>query len=461
MLDKVRRSILLRLTVSAGLGISLMAAATGIYLYSSFHHAITVTVAKDLVNTAKVLLHRLHEDQLPLDKEILDVGEHLQVRLTDSRKKVLLESKGMDQLVPMAIYPIPERPWTFMDGRKELGHSLTLLSVEYRDGWIQIARNHDIEDALLRKFRASLFRVLGLIPLLAAVIGYWFMHHALGPLKQLAQRAGNIRPETLKTRLDPTEFPRELEPIALALNDTLGRLEIAFTRLGEMNSDMAHDLRTPVHSLRLEVEGMLSRGEHSLETGESLSGMIETLDHMAALIEQMLFLARAEDPATKIERATLNAEALLQGAAAPFESIAEESQVTIAIDVSGDQELTGDPILLRRALHNLLANAIRHSRPGGRVILRASAQSGNRILEVEDQGEGIPSSILTRLGQRFLRGDPSRGQQRGGAGLGLAIVQSIVRLHGGTFEIQSQEGMGTRAMITLPEAFHEIQAQST
>lgn len=450
MLRGPRRSILLRLTVSAGLGISLMAAATGIYLYSSFRHAITVTVVKDLENTAKVLLHRLDEDHFPLDKEVLDVGEHLQVRVTDAGKKVRLESKGMDQSVPLAVYPLPEHPWTFREGRKELGHSLTLLSVEYSKGWIQIARNHDTEDALLRKFKTSLFRVLGVIPLLAAVIGYWFMRHALGPLKQLAERAGGIRPENLQTRLDPSEFPSELEPIAVSLNETLARLETAFTRLGEMNSDMAHDLRTPVHSLRLEVEGMLYRREHPPEMDESLSGMMETLDHMAAMIEQMLFLARAEDPATQIERANLDVMALLRSVAAPFESIAEESQVTIGIEISGDPELVGDSTLLRRAMHNLLANAIRHSRPGDQVILRASAGSGNCVLEVRDQGEGIPSSVLARVGQRFLRQDPSRGRQKGGAGLGLAIVQGIVRMHGGTFEIQSQEGVGSRTKITLP-----------
>ena len=94
------------------------------------------------------------------------------------------------------------------------------------------------------------------------------MRHALGPLKRLAERAGSIRPENLQARLDPAEFPSELEPIAVALNGTLARLELAFTRLGEMNSDMAHDLRTPVHSLRLEVEGMLYRREHPPEMDE-------------------------------------------------------------------------------------------------------------------------------------------------------------------------------------------------
>jgi len=450
MLEGFQRSILLRLTVSAGLGISLMAAATGIYLYSSFRHAITVTIVKDLENTAKVLLHRLNEDELPLDKEALEVGEHLLVRVTDSRKTVLLETKGMDQLVPMAIYPIPERPWTFLESRKDLGHNLTLLSMPYSKGWIQIARNHDTEDMLVRQFRTSLFSVLGVIPLLAALVGYWIMRNALRPLKRLAKRAGSIRPGNLQMRLDVSEFPSELEPIAVALNGTLARLELAFTRLGEVNSDMAHDLRTPVHSLRLELEGILSRREYPPELDEPLSGMMETLDHMAAVIEQMLFLARTEDPATQIQRSALDVEALLRGAAAPFESIAEDNQVTIEIEVSGHPELMGDPTLLRRALHNLLANAIRHSRPGGHVVLRASSESGNCILEVLDQGEGIPSSVVTRLGQRFLRTDPSRDQSKGGAGLGLAIVHSIVRMHAGTFEIQSREGIGSRTKITLP-----------
>lgn len=444
-----KRSILLRLTVSAGLGISLMAAATGIYLYSSFGHAIKVTVAKDLENTARVLLHRLDEDRHPLDKELLDVGEHLQVRVTDARKKVLLESKGMDQLAPVSIYPIPDRSWTLQEGRKDLGHSLTLMGVEYSKGFIQIARNHDTEDALLREFRTSLFRVLGVIPILAALVGFWFMRQALSPLKQLAQRAGSIRPENLRMRLDDSEFPSELAPIALALNETLARLERAFTRLGEVNSDMAHDLRTPIHSLRLEVEGLLARHEYPPQMDETLSGMMETLDHLATMIEQMLFLARAEDPATRIEQIALDVQGLLRSAMAPFESIAEEHQVTLIVEILGNPKLVGEATLLRRALHNLLANAIRHSRPGGQVIVRASSESGHCVLEVEDHGEGMASSTLAQVGQRFLRQDASRDPQKGGAGLGLAIVQSITRMHGGSFQIQSQEGAGTQARITF------------
>lgn len=451
MIKAFNHSILLRLMVFVGFATFLLPAATGIYLYSSFKHAISTTIDNDLRDAAKVLVHRIEEDRHPVDKEMLDVGEHLFIRIIDSKNTILIESKRMEQLVPRASYPVATTSWTFEEGRKELGHRVKLLTVSCSLGWIQIARMHDSEDALLRGFRTSLFAVLGIVPVLAAVGGFVLVRQSLRPLHELARRTGSISPENLTMRLDLAEFPRELAPLAEALNRTLSRLESSFTRLGEMNSDLAHELRTPVHSLRLELERLLS-APHARDIEEPLTGMMETLDHMSSVIEQMLFLARSEDPGTRIERAPLNIGQLLQGAVAPFTSLAEESGMTLEVEVLGEPVLKGDATLLRRALHNLVANALRHSSPGGSIHVRASTKGPNTVLAVVDQGEGIQPDLLLRLGQRFLRPDLSRSRKTGGAGLGLAIVQGIARMHGGSLEIESQPGLGTHVRLVLPIA---------
>lgn len=451
MIRTVNRSILLRLMIFVGFATFLLPAATGIYLYSSFRRAIAVTIEKDLRTTAQVLLHRVVDDGHPVDKELLDVGEHLLLRITDPNRRVLLQSRGMEQVVPLETYPIAASSWTFEEGRRDLGHRVKLLTVSYPGGWIQIARLHDTEDALLRGFMKSLIAVLGTIPLLSAMAGFVLVRQALTPLHELARRTGSIRPENLTMRLDLAEFPSELAPMAEALNRTLARLETSFTRLGEMNADLAHELRTPVHSLRLELEHLLS-GPHASEIEEPLTGMMETLDHMSAVIEQMLFLARSEDPATRVDLIPLDVSQLLHGAMAPFVSLAEESQVDIHAEVIGQPALRGDATLLRRALHNVLANALRHSQPGSRIHLRGLAEGHGTVLEVLDEGEGMKAELLNRLGQRFLRPDFSRSRKTGGAGLGLAIVQGIARMHGGSLEIQSQPGQGTRVRLVLPSA---------
>ncbi|HEU4950481.1 MAG TPA: ATP-binding protein, partial [Holophagaceae bacterium] len=187
----------------------------------------------------------------------------------------------------------------------------------------------------------------------------------------------------------------------------------------------------------------------SPESGERLGAAVESLDHMGALVEQMLFLARAEDPATALSLDSLDLSLTLSEAVRPFEPLAEERGLELLVLAPGGLTLRADPILLRRALHNLLANALRHTHEGT-ISLTAGEQDGAIWIEVRDTGEGIPPGLLPRLGQRFLRGDESRDRASGGTGLGLAIVQSILRLHGGRLEVASEPGKGTRARLVFP-----------
>jgi len=168
------------------------------------------------------------------------------------------------------------------------------------------------------------------------------------------------------------------------------------------------------------------------------------------VIEQMLVLARFEDPSTSIHPERLQADALIREAILPFEPLAEEKEIAIRLTSSPGLSLIGDSILLKRALHNLLGNAIRHSPKGALIRLSAVREGEACLLAVADQGEGIPADLLGQLGRRFVRQDTSRSRRSGGAGLGLAIVQGIARLHGGSLELQSTEGSGTVATVTIP-----------
>jgi two-component system heavy metal sensor histidine kinase CusS len=281
-------------------------------------------------------------------------------------------------------------------------------------------------------------------------VGLAIARNGLAPLRHLALQAQRIHPEALAARLQLEDTPVELAPLVEALNHSLSRLEAAFARLSALNADMAHELRTPVHSLRLETERILSQEDLPAATEDGLAGMMETLDHMAAMIGQMLFLARTEDPATVIQPVALEARELLLSAREPFESLAEEGDVRLEVSAPPALRVRGDATLLRRALHNLVDNAIRHAPPGSRVELRAEPSAAGATLVVRDQGEGIPAAFLTVLGQRFIRPDASRSRRTGGAGLGLAIVQSIVKLHGGQLEIRSDAERGTEVRMDFP-----------
>jgi len=447
---RLRRSLLLRLSLGFALTLSGLVGATGLYLYSSIEHIVYTQIDRDFINTAKLLSHKLDDDRLALDKEILDVGDHFLVRVMDHSSHVLLETHGMDKRFPLVCAPPEQGDWVWFDGPATADHSPRSLRIRYHGGWIQLSRDLKTEEILLKRFFNSMLALLAIAPLTGAAFGYWLVKMGLKPLRYLEDEAENLRPGNLGIRIDSRRLPTELAPLSQALNHSIARLESAFARLSELNSDVAHELRTPVHSLRLEAENILASGGLPEIVEEQLAGMMDTLDHMAALIEQMLFLARSEDPANQIEMLPMDVPELLMAVREPFVPLAEESRISVEVSAPEGLVLRGNATLLRRALHNLLANAIRHSIPASAVHLRALQGSDGITLEVEDQGEGIPKQFLANLGQRFVRTDVSRSRKRGGAGLGLAIVNGIAKLHGATLRIESEEGVGTVAKITFP-----------
>ncbi|HEY3401302.1 MAG TPA: ATP-binding protein [Geothrix sp.] len=450
MIDLLRRSLLVRLSLGFALTLSGLVGASGLFLYSSIEHIVYAQINRDFLNAAKLLLHKLDDDRLPLDKEILDVGEHFFIRVTDTAPKVLLETHGMDKKFPQLCAPPDPGDWIWTSGPSTPNHAPRSLRVRYHGGWIQLSRDLKPEEVLLRQFFQSMLALLATAPVIGAAFGYWLVKMGLKPLRYLEDEAENLRPGNLGIRIDPHRLPTELAPLSQALNHSIARLEYAFARLSELNSDVAHELRTPVHSLRLEAEQILASGGLPEAVEEQLAGMMDTLDHMAALIEQMLFLARSEDPAHQVEMLPLDMRELLDTVREPFVPLADESHISVEISAPEGLILRGNATLLRRALHNLLANAIRHSTPDSTVRLGASRGLDGIVLEVEDRGEGIPKQFLSSLGQRFVRTDVSRSRKRGGAGLGLAIVSGIAKLHGATLRIESEEGVGTVAKITFP-----------
>lgn len=447
---RLRKSLLVHLSLGYAATLTGLVGAAGLFLYSSIEHIVYTQVHRDFMNTARLLLHKLDDDRLPVDKEILDVGEHFLVRIMDGRQSLLLESQGMDRKFPMPTGPAPDGDWMWTEGPRSEDHSPRTLRVRYHGGWVQISRDLSHEEILLQECFQAVLIVLALAPLIGAAFGYWLVKAGLRPLRYLEDEAENLRPGNLGIRIDSGRLPTELTPLSEALNHSIARLESSFARLSDLNSDVAHELRTPVHSLRLEVEHILAEGGLSEAAEEQLAGMMGTLDHMTALIEQMLFLARSEDPAHQVELVPLDVQDLFRFAREPFLPLAEENQITLETDVPAGLQLRGNATLLRRALHNLLANAIRHSPPGSTITLAARQTSDGTILEVRDHGEGIPNQFLATLGQRFVRTDASRSRRRGGAGLGLAIVNGIAKLHDASVQIESEEGVGTVAKITFP-----------
>ncbi|WP_175178284.1 heavy metal sensor histidine kinase [Achromobacter pestifer] len=278
--------------------------------------------------------------------------------------------------------------------------------------------------------------------LLVALLGFWVTRVGLRPLNRLSAEARALRPSALSQRLSMAELPVELEDLATSFNGALARLEGAYNQLEAFNADVAHELRTPVTNLIGQTQVALSRRRSSDDLQEVLQSNLEELDRLRAMINDMLFLARADQG----EAATGRIHAVLADevgkTAEFFEFLLDEAGMRVRID--GDRQASAliDTALFRRAVTNLLQNAIQYSAPGAEISVAIQRQGEMLEVAVSNAGPPIAPEHLPHLFQRFYRVDAAR---RGDGlehshGLGLAIVKAVAAMHGGGVSASSEGG---------------------
>ncbi|MFZ6647734.1 heavy metal sensor histidine kinase [Undibacterium sp. TJN25] len=300
---------------------------------------------------------------------------------------------------------------------------------------------------MLQAYRNYILLVAGCAALLTSFLAYWVARRGLLPLRLLAQQTGAIGIRNLSTRIDSRGAPRELLPLIDGFNAMLDRLETSFAQLSQVSADMAHDLRTPIGNLLGQTEVALGQ-RRSTEYYEQLLGSnFEELQRLSRMTDNMLFLARAEHADHAIERKALDVADELERIVEYFEGLAEERDIRISFQ--GQGTVCADPDLLRRALANLLSNAVRYADAGTEITLTAQQDAVGTTLEVDNKGPTIEPHHLTRLFDRFYRADASRRGSSDASGLGLSIVRSIMLLHQGTWKAASSEG-NTRFTLFFP-----------
>ncbi len=296
-------------------------------------------------------------------------------------------------------------------------------------------------------FRRTLGIAMALAALVAAALGWAATRAGLRPLRRLIGLVVSLDANRLGTRLSEKRVPTEIETLVVAFNAMLARLEDSFQRLSQFSSDLAHELRTPVSNLMLQTQVALSGTRDIEHYREALYSNLEEYERMAQMIGDMLFLAQADNGLLKPSSTAVDLTAEIRALFDYFDAWSEERGVTLVLD--GAAAVPGDRLMLRRALSNLLSNAIRHTPAGQRVQVQLRADAESVRIHIDNPGVQIPSERLPRLFDRFYRVDSVRSRQDEGAGLGLAIVKSIVTAHGGTVGVTSS-ALGTRFSIILP-----------
>lgn len=312
---------------------------------------------------------------------------------------------------------------------------------------VALAINIAVHQRFAHSVQWTIWVAVGCAIFLTSVLAWFTARRGLAPLHDIAQVAKSMSAEHLNARLPIESVPLELNDLARSFNEMLSRLEDSFQRLSDFSSDIAHELRTPISNLMTQTQVALSKARDADEYREILYSNLEEYQRLATMIADMLFLAKADNGLIIPSREPVDLAAEVKDLFTFYEALAEDQGITLVSH--GAESVLGDRLMLRRALSNLLSNAIRHTPRHGTVSVNiARAENDFVSVVVENPGEPIPAEHLPRVFDRFYRIDPSRQRTGEGAGLGLAITRSIILAHGG--QVLATSGATTRFEVRLP-----------
>ncbi|MGH7232453.1 MAG: heavy metal sensor histidine kinase [Nitrospiraceae bacterium] len=344
---------------------------------------------------------------------------------------------------------------TFESARFQGEPPLRLISVPIRHGGalVNIVR----VGTSLQSVQETLHRLLvillvtGPVALLAALAGGWLLAgRALRPVAEITRAAQRIADGDLTQRLTVPPSQDEIGRLGETFNDMIARLETSFRQVRQFSTDASHELRTPLTVLKGETELALRRPRSVEDYRLVLESGLEEIDRMTRIVDELMFLSRADLGEIKMEFKPVRLDALVEDVRHQAAVLGHEPEVQVVTGTVTPAAVSGDELRLRELLLNLVDNAVKYSFKGGTVELNLATEDRTARLSVTDSGIGIAPQAQAHIFQRFYRTDEARAHAKKGTGLGLSISKWIVDAHGGTIDVKSEPGKGTTFTIALP-----------
>lgn len=364
----------------------------------------------------------------------------------DKNAKVLIEINPPGLPVPP---PADHESINFTTGQDEASYRLASYQANIGNQKLTLVAGKTLTERnhMLAGYRSTLWWALFLAAGTSASLGWLISRVGLRPVRRLSDNVARIRVSNLDKRLDQVNQYPELKQLTDRLNEMIARLEAGFTELSRFSEDLAHEMRTPLNTLIGQSQQCLCR-PRTMEDYETLVlSNLEEHERLSRMINSMLFLARAEQAKTSIQLEQVSISSRVAGLFDYFADIAEERSISLKNDTTG--VLYAAPDLLQRALANLLDNALRHTQEGGIIRISCHHDAGSVVLNIFNSGEHIEAAHIPRLFDRFYRCDPARHNSHETGGLGLAIVASIMKGHGGSAKVGNLQD-GVNVSLTFP-----------
>lgn len=303
---------------------------------------------------------------------------------------------------------------------------------------------------MMRTYRWRIAGAAAGAVLLTALLGFLLLRRGLQPLEAMSQRAAQITPDHLTTRLEQHGMPAELRRVALSFNAMLDRLEAGYAHLAQFSGDLAHEIRTPINVLMGQSQVALGQRRTPEEYEQLLESNVEELQRLSRIVENILFLAQADHATLAVECGTLALADELGKITDYFEGIADERGLRFALDAQGSCH--ANLIMWRRAVNNLVINAVRYGEPDSPIRIHARGDAQGSQIIVENRSDAITPQAMARMFDRFYRGDRSRSAFTESNGLGLSIVKAIMALHRGTATVECPQPGWIRFTLSFPPA---------
>lgn len=350
-------------------------------------------------------------------------------------------------------------PEFFLDNRSKKSVDWQANDVRYRAFRFPVDKEPNVDVILgininyhhvfLTSFTTVLIWTTLFASIISGIFGWLIVKKGMRPVKHLEEHLQQISTEKLDLRIEPALFPSELQQLVIVSNDMLSRLENEFERLSEYSSDIAHELRTPISNMMTQTQVLLTHPRTVEEYQESLISTSEELSRLTKTITDMLYLAKSEHNLLQTANEDIALSPLIEDLAEYYEMAGEEKGVTI--NLSGSGFVHGDKEMLKRAIGNLMSNAVRHSDDNEAINIQISEVDSTTRVAVINKGETIPAENLPYIFERFYRVDKARMHRAtAGAGLGLAIARSIAKIHHGDILVRSDNGI-TSFVLSVPK----------